>query len=81
MLNKDFLKQVLAGEKQLLELSQVRFRYIPAYDELSLKRFYPFIQDDPVMFRFFPTKLPQGRLPDRDYFWNVFNTLNEPYVT
>jgi hypothetical protein len=31
--------------------------------------------------KYFPDKLPEGRFPDRDYFWNVFNTLYEDYVT
>jgi hypothetical protein len=30
--------------------------------------------------RFFPDKLPKGRLPDRDYFFNVLNTIREEYV-
>ena len=30
--------------------------------------------------RYFPDKLPKGRLPDREYFWNVLNTVNGPYV-
>ena len=31
--------------------------------------------------KYFPDKLPVGRLPDREYFWNVFNTLYTDYVT
>ena len=30
--------------------------------------------------RFFPSKLPKGRVPDREYFWNVFHTFYEDYV-
>ena len=29
---------------------------------------------------YFPRKLPKGRLPDRDYFFNILNTLNHEYV-
>ena len=29
----------------------------------------------------FPDKLPKGRLPNRDYFFNVLNTCNNEYVT
>ena len=28
----------------------------------------------------FPTKLPKGRVPDREYFWNVMNTLMPEYT-
>ena len=81
MLNKDFLKQVFAGDKQLLELKQVKQICVPMYDELAVQKIWPYIKEDREMMRFFPDKLPKGRLPDREYFWNVVNTVNEPYVT
>ena len=31
--------------------------------------------------RHFPDKLSKGRLPDRSYFFNILNTVNEEYVT
>ena len=39
------------------------------------------MKNDATFMKYFPDKLPKGRLPDRDYFWNVFNTLNEEYVS
>ena len=36
-MNKDFLKQVLAGEKELLRKDAVAFIEVPHYDELSVK--------------------------------------------
>ena len=80
MLNKDFLKQVLSGEKKLLELKLIKFINVPVYDELAIKQIFPLAKEEPHFMLYFPDKLPQGRLPDRDYFWNVFNTLNEAYV-
>ena len=61
MLNKDFLKQVLSGEKHLLELKQVKFINVPVYDELAVKRIYPLCQGEPQLMNYFPDKLPQGR--------------------
>ena len=81
MYNKDFLRQVLAEDKDLLELKNVKFRIIPVYDELAVKKFWPMMKTDATFMKYFPDKLPTGRLPDRDYFWNVFNTLNEEYVS
>ena len=80
MVNKDFLKQVLSGEKRLFELKQVKFINVPVYDELAIKHIYPLARDEPNLMLYFPDKLPQGRMPERNYFWNVFNTLNEEYV-
>lgn len=80
MLNKDFLKQVFAGDKKLLELKQVKWIHVPVYDELAVHKIWPLIKEEEKMMMFFPDKLPKGRLPDREYFWNIVNTLNEPYV-
>jgi hypothetical protein len=41
MVNKDFLKQVLAEEKELLPIKDVRFVNVPMYDELAVKRLWP----------------------------------------
>ena len=41
MINKDFLKQVLTEEKELLLIKDVRFINVPMYDELAVKRVWP----------------------------------------
>ena len=41
MVNKDFLKQVLAEEKELLQIKDVRFVKVSMYDELAVKRLWP----------------------------------------
>ena len=30
---------------------------------------------------YMPDSTPDGRLPDRNYFWNVLNTVQTQYVT
>ena len=30
--------------------------------------------------QYFPDRIAAGHLPDRDYFWNIINTLHEEYV-
>ena len=81
MYNKDFLKAVLFGGKEMLKMKDVKFINVPVYDELSVKKFWPLMQSDAEFMKHFPDKLPIGRIPDRDYFWNVMNTLHEEYVT
>jgi hypothetical protein len=39
--NKDFLKDVLSGKKQLLKKSEVNQVKVPHYDELSVRKLYP----------------------------------------
>ena len=81
MVNKDFLRQILVEEKQLLPMSAVKSANIPNYDELSVKNLWPSIQQSPELMRFFPDKLPTGRLPDKKYMFDVMNTLNPEYIS
>ena len=47
--NRDFLRQVLKGEKKLLKMSEAKFVTVPKYDEISVKQVYPkFINDSNV---------------------------------
>ena len=41
MLNKDFLKQVLMEEKQLLKKQDVQHIEVPQYEELAVKNIWP----------------------------------------
>ena len=80
MVNKDFLRQVFLEEKRLLELRQVTHCTVPKYDELSVKKFWPLMQKDAAFMLYMPNPTPDGRLPEREYFWNVLNTLQTKYV-
>ena len=80
MLNRDFMKQLLAEEKRLLELRAVQQVNMPRYDELSVKKFWPLMQKDAIFMEYLPDPTPDGRLPEREYFWNVLNTLQTAYV-
>lgn len=75
MLNRDFMKQLLTEAKRLLELRQVQHVNMPRYDELSVKKFWPLMQKDAAFMLYMPDPTADGRLPEREYFWNVLNTL------
>ena len=77
MVNKDFLKAVFMEEKGLLKLSEVKFKNVLFYDELAVKKIWPDVQEDPEVMFYMPSKLPKGRVPDRDYMFNVLNTLSK----
>ena len=74
-MNKDFLKQVLAGEKELLRKDAVAFIEVPHYDELSVKALWPQLAGDESVAKFFPDKFAEGKGPGREYFFNVVNTV------
>ena len=79
-LNKDFLKQVLAGEKELLRKDDVAYIEVPHYDELSVKQLWPQFAGDAEVTKYFPDKFPPGKGPGRDYFFNVVNTVQPDYL-
>ena len=51
------------------------------YDELAVKRLWPEMQNTRDFMKYFPDKLPKGRLPDRDYFFDIMNTVNPDYTS
>ena len=74
-MNKDFLKEVLAEDKALLRLEQVSRINVPLYDELSVGNIWPMMKNDEKFMLYFPTKMAKGRVPDREYFFNILNTF------
>ena len=80
MINKDFLKEVFAEEKDLLELKEVSWINVPLFEELSVINIWPMTKEDKQIKKYFPDKLPKGRVPDREYFFNILNTFQPQYV-
>ena len=80
MINKDFLKEVFAEDKDLLELKEVRWINVPLFDELSVIKIWPMTKENKQIMKYFPTKLPKNRVPDREYFFNIMNTFQPYYV-
>ena len=80
VVTKDFLKQVLAGEKDLLHRNDVNEISVPQYEELSVKALYPMFAKDAAFIRYFPDTYPKGKGPPREYFFNVLNTMQPEYL-
>ena len=80
MVNKDFLRQILAEDKQFMPMSEVKIINVPKYDEVSVKNLWPHCNGIPELMVYFPDKLPKNRLPDREFFFNILNSLNPSYV-
>ena len=58
LINKDFLKQVLAEEKTLIKKSNVSYIEVPHYDELAVKNLWPQFAEDDLLVRYFPDEYP-----------------------
>lgn len=80
-MNKDFLKEVLVGEKKLLPMTEVSRINMPMFDELSVTNIWPQLHHDEKFCQYFPSKLPKGRMPDRNYFFNILHTIYPEYST
>ena len=74
MVTKDFLKDVLQGKKRLLKMVEVSFINPPLFDEISVKRLYNDVVQQPLIKDYFPDEFPKGCQCDRAYFYNVWNT-------
>jgi hypothetical protein len=80
MVNKDFIKLVLTEEKSMLSLNEVKYVNVPHYDELSVRKFWPMLQEDESVMKYMPNPTVEFKMPDRTYFWNVANTVQTNYV-
>ena len=80
MMTKDFVRQILAEEKDLIKMAGLRQINIPKFDELSVKNISPRYMEDVEVMRFLPSHLPKGKYPDREYYFNVLNTVHPNHV-
>ena len=79
-INKDFLKQILAEEKQLLKKSEMVFIQVPHYEELSVKALWPQVAGDEEISKYFPDQFAVGKGPGREYFFNIINTVQPDFL-
>ena len=64
----------------LMPLNMVKRINMPSFDEISVKELWPKMQDHEEFMRYFPSKFPKGRVPDKTYFFNIMNSVMEGYV-
>ena len=81
MITKDFLKSVFSEQRKLLKLADLRKISVPKYRELSVNNLWPIIRNDFEVWIYFPNDLPAGREPDREYTFNVLNTIRPEFVS
>ena len=64
----------------MLKKSEAKQINVPKYDELSVKILYPKFKDDPQINKFLQDAYAKNRLPDRQYFFTILNTVHPDYV-
>ena len=75
-ITKDFFKDVFAERKLLLNFAEVKNINVPHYPELCFKDIYEQYKNDPQLKKFLPDNFAKGRQIDRNFFFNVFISLN-----
>ena len=80
-INRDFMRQVLKGEKALLPMAECKFVTVPMYDELSVKNIFPKFHGDSEIMKYLQDEYPKNRYPDRTYFFTILNTVHPEYVS
>jgi hypothetical protein len=76
MLTKDFIKAIFAGNKSLMKLSAVKMVSVKKYDEISVKALYSKLVGLPNMAQYFPASYCKGRQCDRDYLFNITQSIH-----
>lgn len=76
MCTKDLLKDIFAGRKKLIKSKDMRYISTPRYDEISVKNLYDKLLRLEGMAQHFPDKYGKGRQCDRDFLFNIANTLH-----
>ena len=71
---------VFKNEKKLLKKSQIKPIQVPQYDELSVKRLWTDLKAEPSFSVYFADHLPGDKMPSREYFYNVLNTIYTDYL-
>ena len=79
-MNKDFLRKILQDEKFLLKKNQVNYINVPHFDELSVDKMWPTLKDDDEFNVYFQDKYPDDKGPNREYFFNILNTVHPEYL-
>ena len=59
---------------------EVKYISISHYEEISVKKLWFQLQDDPKFSKYFPKEYPEHKYPPRAYFYNILNTLYPEYL-
>ena len=78
-----FIQQILSNQKKVLLQKNVPTRTVPQWPQLGVKYVYPqAVVELPELAEYLPDPVGKNekRLPDRDFFYKVFNALRPEIV-
>ena len=74
-LTKDFLKQILSGQKMVLLQKDVKAIKVPLYEELNVDKLWKHYHLDERLHKYLPDHVAKGRQVNRKWFFDLFNSL------
>ena len=75
-----FLQELAEKKKKFILRPQVPAFKLPTWPELSVSKLWPIVKQDPAFAAYFPTQLPKGKLPEKQFFWGVIFTIKPGYA-
>ena len=75
-----FLQELAEKKKKFILRPQVPAFKLPTWPELSVSKLGPIVRKDPPFAEYFPSKLPKGKLPEKQFFWGVIFTIKPGYA-
>jgi len=72
---------VFTGGKFLYKKKDIDYIHVSHYEELSVKNLWVELKDDATFRKYFSDEYPADRKPNREYFFNVLNTLYPVYLS
>ena len=79
-MNKDFFKQLFAGDKKALKVTAVTHIIVPKLDEMKMSVILAMIDGKDDAREYFPDEYWKKKTPDRTFFFNVLNTVHPGYL-
>lgn len=76
-MTKEWIKGILSGDKKLMKLKNLKTVNVGFYPEVSVKNLYDDYSSRADVKPYLPDKLPVGKQMDKEYFFNIVNTLYE----
>ena len=79
-INKEFIRDVLTDKKKLLLMNSVKMIKVPKFPELNVRDILEDLSDDENVMMHLPFSNNHKKPIDRDYFFNIVNTLLPEYI-
>ena len=69
------MREILANKKMLFTKSKIKPIKVKKFDEISIKKIYHKMLEREELKPYFPSKYATGRQCQKEYFWNICNTI------